>query len=143
VCYIPEVTPAVEKPLGARMTSQYWRLPVNWREIAASVRWAAGGSFWVEASAPPTVVTEPMQQKEAGKLLLHLLNYDVARTPAVSNIEVKFRLPRGASVAKVTLLSPDRADTPALAFKSAEGAVAFTVPRLATYDLAVIQLEKK
>jgi hypothetical protein len=97
----------------------------------------------VEASAPPTVVTEPMQQKEAGKLLLHLLNYDVARTPAVANIEVKFRLPRGASVAKVTLLSPDRADTPALAFKSAEGAVAFTVPRLATYDLAVIQLEKK
>jgi len=143
VCYIPEVTPAVEKPLGARMTSQYWRLPVNWREIAVSVRWAAGGGFWVEASAPPTVVTEPMQQKEAGKLLLHLLNYDVARTPAVANIEVKFRLPRGASVAKVTLLSPDRADTPALAFKSAEGAVVFTVPRLATYDLAVIQLEKK
>jgi len=41
----------------------------------------------------------------------------------------------------VTLLSPERAETPTLSHKVQDGAVAFTVPRLATYDLAVIQLE--
>ena len=42
VVYIPEVKPAIEKPLGARMTYQYWKLPLNWREIVDSVRWAYG-----------------------------------------------------------------------------------------------------
>jgi hypothetical protein len=140
VVYIPEIKPAIEKPVGARMTSEYWKLPLNWEEIVHSVRWAAGGGFSIEINAPPTVVTEPMKQADTNKLLVHLLNYDVARTPSVSNIDVKFRLPNGASVADVTLLSPDRTGVQALPHRVVDGAVAFTVPLLATYDLAVIQL---
>jgi len=141
VAYIPEIQPAIEKPLGARMTSQYWKPPVNWKEITDSVRWAAGGSFSLELNAPSTVIAEPMEQRGAKKLLVHLVNYNVARTPSVSNIGVTFRLPHGAAVSKVTLLSPDRVEAPTLSHKVQDGAVAFTVPRLATYDLAVIQLE--
>jgi hypothetical protein len=140
VVYIPEIKPAIEKPAGARMTSEYWKLPLNWQEIVHSVRWAAGGGFSLEVNAPRTVVTEPMKQAHTNKLLVHLLNYDVARIPSVSNIDVKFRLPNGASVANVTLLSPDRAGVQALPYRVVDGAVAFTVPLLATYDLAVIQL---
>ncbi|HET9321376.1 MAG TPA: hypothetical protein VFO27_16420, partial [Bryobacteraceae bacterium] len=127
--------------MGARMTSQYWKLPVNWNEITDSVRWAAGGSFSLELNAPSTVIAEPMEQRGAKKLLVHLVNYNVARTPSVSNIGVTFRLPHGAAVSKVTLLSPDRAEAPTLSHKVQDGAVTFTVPRLAAYDLAVIQLE--
>jgi len=139
VVYIPEIKPAIEKPLGARMTYQYWKLPLNSNDIVDSVRWAAG-SLSVEVTAPRTVVIEPMRQGSK-KLLLHLLNYDVARTPSVANLEVKFRLPDHAAVSRVTLLSPDRAGSPVLPHQIKEGAVIFTVPQLATYDLAVIELK--
>jgi len=141
VVYIPEIKPAIEKPLGARMTYQFWKLPVNWREIVDAVRWAAGGDFSLEVTAPATVAAEAMEQRGTKKLLVHLLNYDVARTHSLSNIEVKLRLPRGQAAAKVTLLSPDRAETQTLAAAMRNGAVAFTVPLLATYDLAVIELK--
>jgi hypothetical protein len=140
VVYIPEIKPAVSKPMGARMTSEYWKLPVNWKEIVDSVRWAAGSAFSVEVSAPPTVAAEPMRRAEGHELSLHLVNYDVARTPSVSNIETSLRLPQNAQVASVTLLSPDRADSPSLPFRVQDGAVSFTVPRLATYNLAVVRL---
>jgi hypothetical protein len=140
VVYIPEIKPAIPKPMGARMTSEYWKLPVNWKEIVESVRWAAGGAFSLEMNAPPSVIAEPMRRAEGKELLLHLVNYDVARDPSVSNIEVSLRLPQNAQVENVTLLSPDRADTPSLAYKVHDGMVAFIVPRLATYDLALVRL---
>jgi len=140
VVYIPEIKPATPKPLGARMTSEYWKLPVNWKEIIDSVRWAAGGTFSLEINAPPSVIAEPMRRTEGKELLLHLVNYDAARTPSVSNIEASLRLPENAQVENVTLLSPDRAETPPLAYKVHDGMVSFTVPRLETYDMAVIRL---
>jgi Beta-galactosidase trimerisation domain len=139
VVYIPEIKPAIEKPLGARMTSQYWKLPLNWRELVDSVRWAAGTPL-IEISGPATVVVEPMRRTQGNELLVHLLNYDVARTASLSNIEVKLRLPKGEAVSKVTLLSPDRSDTPVLPHQVTEGTVRFTVPRLRTYDVAVVAL---
>ena len=141
VAYIPEIKPAIEKPMGARMTSQYWKLPVNWREVVETVRWAARGDFSLQVNAPLTVIAEPMVQRQTKKLLVHLVNYNVAANPEVSNLDVKFQLPAGASVAKVTLLSPDRANVVTLPHNSMGGVLAFTVPRLATYDLTVIQLK--
>jgi len=139
VVYIPEVQPAIEKPLGARMTNQYWRLPLNSREIVDAVRWAAG-NISIEVTGPNTVVAAPMRPGTT-KLLLHLLNYDVARTPSVTNLDVKFRLPKNAAVSKVTLLSPDRAGAAVLPHQVKDGKANLTVPTLATYDLAVIELK--
>jgi hypothetical protein len=107
VVYIPEIKPALAKPSGTRMTRQCWKLPWSAKEIVDAVRWAAG-DFSLDVSAPATIVAEPMRQPRAHKLLLHLLHYDVARTPSLANLAVKFRLPPKARVAKVTLLSPDR-----------------------------------
>ncbi len=140
IVYLPEIKPAIAKPLGARMTSEYWKLPLNAKEIVDSVRWAAGGNFALEVNAPATVAVEPMQRQAGNELLVHLVNYDVARVPSVSNIGVSLRLPQNGRVDTVTLLSPDRADTPSLAYKVQDGRVEFTVPRLATYDLAVVRL---
>jgi hypothetical protein len=81
-----------------------------------------------------------MEQRRTKKLFVHLLNYDVARTPTVSNVGVKLRLPKGASAAeRVILLSPDEATGQTLAHKVLDGEVEFVVPRLTTYALAVIQ----
>ena len=81
-----------------------------------------------------------MEQRQAKKLFVHLLNYDVARTPTVSNVGVKLRLPKGSSAAeRVILLSPDEATGQTLPHKVLDGAVEFVVPHLNTYDVAVIQ----
>jgi hypothetical protein len=141
VAYVPEIKPAIQKPFGARMTSEYWKLPVNWREVADAVRWAARDSFALSVNAPDSVVAEPMERRKEKELLLHLVNYNVARAPSVSNISVKLRVPKNTLVTKVTLLSPDRAGAPTLPHRLEAGVVTFTVPTLATYDLAVIQLE--
>jgi hypothetical protein len=141
VVYIPEVKPAIEKPPAARMTSEYWKLPVNWKELVAAVEWVVGRRPSLEVKAPLTVVAEPMERKQHDELLVHLVNYDVARTPTVRNIEVSLRIPDGKTVTQVSLLSPDAPAAQSPRFTVKEERVAFTVPRLNTYTLAVLQLE--
>ena len=141
VAYIPEVKPSIEKPPSARMTSEYWKLPVNWKELVDSVKWAAGGRLSLEVTAPLTVVTELMEQKEKRRTLLHLLNYNVAQATPVRGVEVSLPIPAKEKLRKVLLLSPDAETAQPLAAKVSKGRVSFTVPRLETYSLAVIQWE--
>ena len=82
-----------------------------------------------------------MRRIGAKELLVHLVNYNRARTPSISNVAVRLRLPDRSAVKNVTLLTPDRAEQPILPHRAENGLVSFTVPRLATYDLSVIQLE--
>jgi hypothetical protein len=139
--YVAGIKPSVEKPTAARMVSEYWKLPVNWKELVEAVRWAAAGRFSLEVNAPLSVVGELAEQREEGKLLLHLLNYDAARTPLVSNIEVNLEIPEGKRVRRLSLLSPDEENTLSPSFVTKNRRVSFTVPRLKTYTLAAIQLE--
>ncbi|HYM12672.1 MAG TPA: alpha-amylase family protein [Bryobacterales bacterium] len=141
VAYIPAVRPAIEKPTGARTTFQYWKLPLNWKEIIGEVKWAAGGRLSLEVSAPPTVVAELTEQKQNNKLLVHLLNYNVAREASVQNVEVSVAVPESKKVASVTLLSPDTDASEPLRFTLQSGRAVFTVPALRTYDLGVVQLQ--
>lgn len=141
VVYLPEVKPAVEKPPTAPMTSAYWKLPVNQQELIEAVKWAAGQGLSLEVKAPATVTAELIEQKQKGELVLHLLNYDVARTPSVTNIEVSLQLPQGKKVKNVSLLSPDEETAGTLPVTARDGRASFVVPRLETYDLVVIQLE--
>jgi hypothetical protein len=142
VAYIPEVKPSIEKPPSARMTSEYWKLPVNWKELVDSVKWAAGGRLSLEVTAPLTVVTELMEQKQKRRILLHLLNYNVAQTTPVRGVEVSLQIPEKEKLRKVSLLSPDAETAQSLAATVKKGTVSFTVPRLVTYSLAVIELEQ-
>ena len=142
VVYIPEVKESIEKPLSVRMTSEYWKLPVNWRELVDSVRWAAGGWLSLEVTAPPTVITELTEQKEKRRMLLHLLNYNVSQAAPVRGVEVSLQIPEKEKLRKVSLLSPDAESAQSLAAKVNDRRVSFTVPRLGTYGLAVIQLEQ-
>lgn len=141
VVYIPEVKAAVPKPRGARMTSEYWKLPLNSKELIDDVRWAAGGRLSLEITAPPTVAAELVEQKEKGALIVHLLNYDAAKTPSVRNLGVDLRLPERKKATKVSLISPDESATRFLTFVPKNGRISFTVPQLKTYSLAVVQLQ--
>ena len=139
---LPEVKPAIEKPRGARMTSQYWKLPVNWRQLIDAVKWAADGRVSLETNAPRTVVAELAEQTTKHELLLHLVNYDVARTPLVRNIEVGLLLPPAKRAGKVMLLSPDEKNSQTVQAALKNGRLTFVVPSMKTYTLATIPLEQ-
>ncbi len=143
VSYIAAVKAAIEKPAGARMTSQYWKLPLNWEEMIEQVRWAAGGKFTLEVEAPETLALAAAQQEQAGqdRRLVHLVNYAAPQGKTVSNVKVEVELPEGKGVRQVTLLTPDGKGSMTVQSQVAGGRARFTVPDLETYILAVVQME--
>jgi hypothetical protein len=118
VVYLPEVKPAIAKPPAVAMTSEYWKLPLNWETVVESVKWAAGEPLSLEVRAPLTVTAELQEQKDKGRMLVHFLNFDDARTPAVSSITVSVAVPSGRSVGQVSLVSPDAVSAGPLALAS-------------------------
>ena len=136
--YIPEVKPSIPRPVDEPMTSKYWKLPVNWVEMIDSVKWAAGGNLSLEVQAPLTVTAELLHQKEAGKLVVHLINYDAARHPKVEDIHIRLDARKIGKVKQVSLHSPDVEEVRALPFSESEGRVMFSVPSLETYSVVIV-----
>jgi hypothetical protein len=122
------------------MTSQYWKLPINAAELIAAVKWAAGGDLSLEVKAPPTVTAELLRQEKTGSILVHLINYDALQHPVVGNVEVSLQIPNGKKVEQISILSPDEDKVLTVAPRLKGQRVEFTVPRLATYSLAVVKL---
>ena len=144
VSYIPAIKPAIPKPPVVRMTSEYWKLPLNWEDLIEQVRWAVGGKLSLEVEAPGTtaVIAEYTQQVGRNRRLIHLLNCDSARGSVVNNVKVDVELPNGAQARQVTLLTPDSEEAGVRASSQVEnGRLRFTVPLLKVYTLAVIDFE--
>jgi len=139
--YVAAVKPSIQKPPAERMISEYWKLPVNWNELIEAVQWAAEGHLSLQVNAPLTVAAEITEQREEGRMMLHLVNYDSARTPRVNDIGVSLEIPRGKKATRISLLSPDEQGMPSLPFTIQNGKLVFTVPRLKTYTVAVIQTQ--
>ncbi|HUX10958.1 MAG TPA: hypothetical protein VMW51_09970, partial [Terriglobia bacterium] len=142
VTYIPAVRPAMEKPPAAAMSSKYWKLPLNWKELIDGVRWAAG-RLSLEVKAPETaaVVAELMDQPGKGRRLVHLINFAGPQGDPVSNVEVAVEVPEGKESGRVTLLTPDGGQSRTVAGRTEAGRVHFAVPQLHTYTLAILELE--
>jgi hypothetical protein len=143
VVYIPTVQPSVEPPpahINYHFEGRYWKLPRNHEELIAAVEWASAGRLAAKVAAPASVTMELVEQKSTGTLLLHLINFDFRRP--VENIDVSLRVPAGFAAGDVVLESPDDGRRETLATSTHTGALAFRIPRLAVYDLAVIRLRK-
>ena len=144
VIYIPEIVPAIKKPPTVSMTSNYWKLPLNAKELIDAVNWASSEAMLLEANASSTTVLEVLEHEESGSLLLHMINYDAARTPSRENVKISLRAPEGGEVEEVKLLSPDLEESQVLSHRMTqsqgdESRVVFTVPQLQTYNLVVIR----
>lgn len=124
------------------MSGKYWKLPLNWEELMDGVKWAGAGRLSLEVNAPGslTVVAELMEHPGSDRRLVHLLNYAGPLGNTVSNVEVSVELPEGKQVKQVTLKSPDDTDSRAVSSSTEQGRVHFTVPRLHTYTLAILEL---
>jgi hypothetical protein len=140
VVYIPGVQPSIPKPQAVAMTSRYWKLPVNCKELIESVQWASGDNLSLKIEAPLTVTMELIQKDDKSALVLHLLNFD-SKSPSVKNIKVDLQVPEGKKIAQVTVMTPDGRDDEILQFKENGKRVAFTVPQLSIYNLVVVKLE--
>ncbi|MGH9328004.1 MAG: hypothetical protein ACRD2B_15150 [Terriglobia bacterium] len=143
VSYIPWVMPAIEKPPAVRMINKYWKLPLNWEELAAQVRWAAGRKLSLEVEAPETLALVPEYIEQVGhnRRIVHLLNYDSPHGSSVSNIQVEAELPAGKGARQVTVVTPDGAETTTAETTTENNRVRFTVPTVRNYTLALIDLE--
>jgi hypothetical protein len=142
VSYIPSVKPAIERPRAERMSSRYWKLPLNCEELIEGVKWAAGGKLSLEVMAPGTraVVAELMDQPGKRRRLVHLVNYAGPQGKVVINLRLAVDLPRGRQAGRVTLLSPDGVQSLRVTRSVEQGRVHFTVPHLDTYTLAILDL---
>jgi hypothetical protein len=138
--YIASVRPTIPKPAAAPMISEYWKLPVNSQQIVNEIRWAAGGVS-LDVKGPATLVAELLEQPNTGRLLVHLLNYDVERHPSIENVQVSLRLPRDKSARTVHLVSPDATGAVNAVVTSAKGIATFTVPHIHTYTIAVVDVQ--
>tara|TARA_R110002050_G_scaffold91784_6_gene192538 strand:+ start:25447 stop:27612 length:2166 start_codon:yes stop_codon:yes gene_type:complete len=140
VVYMPEVKPGIVKPETAPMTSDFWKLPLNWEEVIESVKWAAFNDLSIDVNAPQTVTMELTKKNDNSGLMLHLVNYDTDRDSLVKNIEINLRVPEGKNVKDVRLFSPDGDIDIGINYHTNIDKVNFTIPQLETYNLIVIQL---
>jgi len=141
VVYIPKVIPAVDKPPAELMTSTYWKLPLNRAELIESVKWAAGGELLLDIDAPQAIAIEITQKNDQSCIMLHLLNYNSLRNQNIENIRVSLRLPADRKADGIKVLSPDSDSVEAIDFNNEDKNVSFTIPKLQTYNVAVIKLK--
>jgi hypothetical protein len=120
-------------------------------DCLAAVRRACGGLLSLETApaAGPGTLASPAQHastltglameltQQAGRKLVHLVNYRSDRP--IRNVAVIVRLADGSRPRSVRLAGPDHEKDFPLPFKQDGNAVRFTVPEIATYEIAVVQ----
>jgi hypothetical protein len=140
IVYIPEVIPSMEVPSNIAMTSRYWKLPKNNKELTESVKWSAKENLSLEIEAPVFVTAEVTQSIDHSRLMLHLLNYNAEKDKLLKNLKISLKIPEGKQIKELLLVSPDKEKVETLSFTVKEGRAVFTVPLLEVYDLVVAKL---
>ena len=138
VAYIPFIVPTLKRPPTTPMKNAYWKLPLNYIEMVEAIKWATGKDLSINVSSPITVTMELTEQE--GKMMVHLINYNIEREKIVRNIKVSLKIPAGKQVKELILLSPDRDGNEPLNYSVKDGRAVFTVPTLEVYDLVVVKL---
>ncbi|MHC4406411.1 MAG: hypothetical protein ACYTG0_42830 [Planctomycetota bacterium] len=121
---------------GRLPDSRVARVPENADPIAA-IRRTLDGDLALSVEASPGLCTELTTQP--GRRLVHLVNY--RSDGPVENVTVGVRLPGGSRAKTVTLASPGRERDLEVPFEEESGVVTFTVPEVATYEIAVVGVQ--
>jgi hypothetical protein len=142
VVYIPRIEAEVPAPpaqMNYTVRNSAWKLPKNYRQLAAAVRWAAGGELTAEVEAPLWVTAQLADQPSSHTRLLHLVNFKYQEP--VKDIRVRMRIPVGMRVREAILKSPGEAAQQRLEFSAADGIASLRVPQLNAYDLILFRME--
>ncbi|HET9086898.1 MAG TPA: hypothetical protein VFN53_05205 [Acidobacteriaceae bacterium] len=144
VVYLPAILPAIEKPAHQSMTSDYWLPALNEQVLRDEVLWAMAEEPAVKVPEPasPYVTLELAHQEVDNRLVLHVLNYDNVRTPAIKNVHIEVAIPAGKKAGgQIQLLTPDGDGKQSVLTSTGSQRARFTIPLLQTYSVAVIDLE--
>ncbi|MHB1938355.1 MAG: beta-galactosidase trimerization domain-containing protein [Acidobacteriaceae bacterium] len=117
----------------------FWKRPKNWKDITDAVHWAAEDRIPLTLDGQEFLVANCTRQARNQRFLVHLVNYDVVKTPVLINLQVRVALPKNNKAQKVTLYAPDANDARLLDFTNDSFGTRFTVPELRTYALIVVQ----
>jgi hypothetical protein len=86
----------------------------------------------------PYLVANLVAQPERKRMLLHLVNYGRSTEKPIDSVKVDCRLPAGAALKEVSIVSPDAGSSQALKFQPSQKGVTFTVPSVKVYSVAVL-----
>lgn len=144
VVYLPEIKPAIaqERAAGVKASQQRWALPANHQEISDAVLKSLGGrgSLQMPIESFPYVTVELASQAAKDRLILHLVNYNHAKTSRLSNLPMGITIPEGKRVERIRMLTPDHpGKIESVAWKK-EDSLGFSVPSLEIYSVVVLDL---
>lgn len=144
VAYITKINAALPAPppqMNYYVRNTLWKLPKNYDELIASVRWAANDQFSATVDAPLWVTSEMAEQPSSGTRLLHLVNFKVDEP--LANIPVHVRIPTGFRLRAAQLLEPEQNDATTLDAHTQDGIASLTIPNLKVYGLVLLHFEKQ
>jgi hypothetical protein len=141
VAYIPELV--FDGPLPAfdiyfTIGTNFLKRPKNWKELVDSVDWAARNDLAMRVAGPDFLGANLVEQPDKQRRLVHLVNYNASKTPAIENIEIRCALPQGSSARSVSLYSPASENPVPLQFQMQGTAAVFSVPKMNTYCVAIV-----
>ncbi|OHB79843.1 MAG: hypothetical protein A2W31_18640 [Planctomycetes bacterium RBG_16_64_10] len=132
----PWLQPRNQPVVVAEVAQRHQIIP-DPHSVVAAVQALCGDQRSVSIEAPDGVCMELTAQP--GRRLVHLVNYRVDQPAA--GVAVRLRLPSGQTAKRVTLASPSRGADREVAFQQQNGSVAFTVPSVGVYEVAVVAFE--
>ena len=141
VVYLP--TAQFDGPLPERedyfnISNRFWKRPRNWEEIVTAVRWAANADLPLEVSGPDFLVANLVEQPARQRRLLHLVNYNAAKTPAISSLRCTIRVPSGKVVKEVMMYEVDAESPRPISFTPGPSSATFTIPQMKTYAVIAV-----
>jgi hypothetical protein len=105
-------------------------------DLLKALRDILGGPLALQVAADPSPGVCAELTEQPGRRLVHLVNY---RPEApVGEVRVAVRLPQDRHAATVLLASPEHAEERYVSFQEDGGVVTFTVPRVAVYEIALL-----
>jgi hypothetical protein len=107
-------------------------------DVVDAVRRACDNQLSVSIKAGTGLCSELTEQPN--RRLVHLVNYR-ANDP-VQDISVRLLLTAGRRVKSVTLVSPEREGNLEVSFQEQDGWVAFGVPQVGVYEIAVVTMQQ-
>jgi hypothetical protein len=116
---------------------QEWGLPAHLSLVADAVRWLSPPMLEV-ANAPQTLEVVLREQEDAGRYILHLINFTgemrrpFGRITPCRDVRITLRTNRKISTVRTLAAEQD------LSFQRKDDAVHFVVPRVETYEVIVV-----
>jgi hypothetical protein len=138
--YIPGAEfdgPLPAMPPYFEINNRFWKKPKNAQQIADALRWTARDALPVRISGPDYLVANLVSQPGEKRWLLHLVNYNATRVPAISGVDVTLRA-QGAGKPTVTLVSPDESGQQTLTSQADSSGVHFRIPEVKTYSVVAV-----